>query len=467
MKPFNPKIVVISRFNLLATLFTHGLLTACNHVGTYHAIEDQASTKEASSTPIEHRLGVEARKYGPQDLDQLYNNICDSRYNCNYSSSLKGKRPIDHLIAFKEAVENGNIPFHAALKACSRRTGRMLSYHHLYESTQASHFELIAQVIYADVVDSTSGRVYFDQYCRDCSKETRIISNALSCMDKIKELANKDREIDPNDNSALKSQYKDYRVLKGTLRFQSVPPHVHAQIDTSIFGTLHKIIQNADTPEKRIQLADHISLEDVALFRHAFEIIDETHPDGTGVLYPEIYEILSRGGYRIALSNEDLSRVKTYLKENYPHSFNRCQPNIPLFHDEASKDDMLLNKAYMNIRDATNRCQESHELDKLYRLAIEQKVSFQEALRRCKENTGLMLRVADLLSSMHPQRYGLIINAISAGVVDHESTYYSYRLRQDENLRAYVERYKKENACKIAGNSFYEAQLTMITELLD
>ena len=188
-----------------------------------------------------------------------------------------------------------------------------------------------------------------------------------------------------------------------------------------------------------------MDLQDLALFRFAFELAGEEDCIHTNVLHPHVYQRLSKGGYSIARNQKDLDRIKSFLKRFSLQLFNQSQPYIPDFHDETSKEDMLLNQQYMKIYYSPT---EGHACDKLvdfYAYAVSKQLDFKEVLKKCMANTGLKLQTYHLSNSLYRGYQDLVIDALYAGVVDTKTTqFYMAAPNQQATLRFYAERYGLE-----------------------
>jgi len=298
-------------------------------------------------------------------------------------------------------------------------------------------------------------RRVLDNICRKVRKDNEkaeLVIRALDLMDRITELelTNQAKE----DHQALLQQYGSYQAIKHRCTIDSSPDYFLDAIDCKILDILPKLIATTNnTVKARINLLRSMEPNDVALYRHAFEIIDEKssnttnvlHPNAynynphaytTNVLHPDAYQILSEHGYTLAAGPEDLHRIISYLKRSYPTLFNRVQPSIPDFHGEDSQENILLNEKYMKIYYAPTCEKAGVALRCLDTYAKQKGLNFKEVLKKCHEQLNLKLNVKHLSNSIWRRNFDLVQDVIEAGVVDGEATRTCSAKTGKENLRS-------------------------------
>ena len=443
MKRFNRKKSMVNKSTIAKKLFVSIALSGCNHGGIYQANEDLLVTK-GSVGNVEKATG-EAFQEEKKALDELYLKIYHTKSNYYDQSN-----NLEAFTAFKQAATLGGLNFYHALKQSSISTGHLLSSCHLYDAINNDQFDLVAQVIYAGVVDTSlqlhgaDARQEIDFLVRRKGRAAAVVEQALFITDRVKEL----------DNECINSKADALTLYKGYANFrrllEDIPLSIHFiglynEINGKIEDLLKNLIATASTDKEKLSLCDSMDLQDLALFRFAFELAGEEDCIHTNVLHPHVYQRLSKGGYSIARNQKDLDRIKSFLKRFSLQLFNQSQPYIPDFHDETSKEDMLLNQQYMKIYYSPT---EGHACDKLvdfYAYAVSKQLDFKEVLKKCMANTGLKLQTYHLSNSLYRGYQDLVIDALYAGVVDTKTTqFYMAAPNQQATLRFYAERYGLE-----------------------
>jgi len=511
MKLLKHKKNFIGKASLWMFFFIHSLLTACSHVATYHAIEPQNVAQDRAVTDnsleaIEEDL----------NLNVLYARIFESKNNHHDQESDnthlfiafkaaadKRKFPLHQAIksasretglrlssyhvydgvrsgayeliaqvicagvvdiglVFTKLIEaNTTIPCKKSEVFSTATDNQSSVTVHVLQGNRpmSRHNRTLAQFHLTDtcvkLLTANEPRRVLDNICRKVRKDNEkaeLVIRALDLMDRITELelTNQAKE----DHQALLQQYGSYQAIKHRCTIDSSPDYFLDAIDCKILDILPKLIATTNnTVKARINLLRSMEPNDVALYRHAFEIIDEKssnttnvlHPNAynynphaytTNVLHPDAYQILSEHGYTLAAGPEDLHRIISYLKRSYPTLFNRVQPSIPDFHGEDSQENILLNEKYMKIYYAPTCEKAGVALRCLDTYAKQKGLNFKEVLKKCHEQLNLKLNVKHLSNSIWRRNFDLVQDVIEAGVVDGEATRTCSAKTGKENLRS-------------------------------
>ncbi|MBX9890467.1 MAG: hypothetical protein K2X94_04315 [Amoebophilaceae bacterium] len=437
MKYFNRNKSMVNKSTIATKLFVGIALAGCNHRGIHQAKENLLPPQGAVKKGI-----VEAFQKENQVLDELYLKIYHTKSNYYYQSN-----NLEAFTAFKEAATLRGVHFHHALKQCSINTGHLLSSCHLYDAINNNQFDLVAQVIYAGVVDTSlqlhgaDARKELDYLVRYKREAAEVVWEALFITDQVKEI----------DNACINSQvnaltsYKDYAHFRSLLKDVPLPIRstgLYNEVDGKIQGLIKNLIATASTDKEKISLCNSMYAEDLVLFRFEFELEGEEDSIPTNVLHPRVYQRLSEGGYAIARNAKDLDRIKRYLRSNCPELFNQYQPNIPAFHDAASQEDMILNQQYMDLYYAPTTEKTYTRLLSFYDYVVSKQLDFREVLKKCMANTGLKLQTYHLSHSLYRGYQHLVIDALYAGVVDIKSTQEWYIGPKKMTLRSFAKKYK-------------------------
>ena len=121
----------------------------------------------------------------------------------------------------------GGLNFYHALKQSSISTGHLLSSCHLYDAINNDQFDLVAQVIYAGVVDTSlqlhgaDARQEIDFLVRRKGRAAAVVEQALFITDRVKEL----------DNECINSKADALTLYKGYANFrrllEDIPLSIH------------------------------------------------------------------------------------------------------------------------------------------------------------------------------------------------------------------------------------------------